>query len=63
MKNKWITKVIYLNKYTKWKTKEELLQRLQEIKFDELFIDELIKVKYGNNNNPFASITSNYPSY
>lgn len=41
---KWITRVIHLNKYTKWKSYEELIERLSNIKFDEELIDQMIKV-------------------
>jgi hypothetical protein len=41
MRAKWITKVIYLNKYTTWKTKEEIIEAFENIKINALMIRDL----------------------
>ena len=40
----YFTKVIFLNKYTKGKSREQIQERLENIKLPPLFIDDLIVI-------------------
>lgn len=46
MKGRWIKKIIFLNQYTKWKSKEEVIEKFKNIKFDELFLNKLMEIKW-----------------
>jgi len=51
---KWITKIIFLNKYTKWKSKEEIIENFKNIKLDELFLNQLRHIKNECNNTSYS---------
>lgn len=46
MKEKWIKKIIFLNQYTKWKSKEEIIENFKNIKIDELFLNKLMEIRW-----------------
>lgn len=45
MKREWIKKIIFLNQYTKWKSKHEIIENFKNIKIDELFLNKLMEIK------------------
>lgn len=45
MKGRWIKKIIFLNQYTKWKSKQEIIENFKNIKIDELFLNKLMEIK------------------
>jgi len=44
MKKNWITKIIYLNKYTKGKTKEQVLERFKELTLSQMQFEKILDV-------------------
>ncbi len=40
-----VTKIIYLNKYTKWKSLKEVINNLLNIEFSQSFINNLVEYK------------------
>ena len=43
MKSKWVSEVIYLNSYIKWKSKEQIIEEFKNIKLWYWFVRELIE--------------------